>query len=162
MPTLKGTQTEKNLMIAFAGESQARNRYTMFASAAKKEGFHAIGKIFLETAEHEYEHASRLFKFMEGGMLEITASFPAGRIGTTLENLKASAYGENEENTEMYPRFAQIAAQEGFPAIAEIFKNIILLCHAKVNDNHIIQRLAQISRSQFGTQKGAHFCTPLN
>ena len=124
MPTLKGTQTEKNLMIAFAGESQARNRYTMFASAAKKEGFHAIGKIFLETAEHEYEHASRLFKFMEGGMLEITASFPAGRVGTTLGNLKASAYGENEENTEMYPRFAQIAAQEGFPAIAEIFKNI--------------------------------------
>ena len=124
MATLKGTQTEKNLLMAFAGESQARNRYTMFASAAKKEGFQAIAKIFLETAEHEYEHASRLFKFMEGGMLEITATFPAGKIGTTLENLKASVYGENEENTEMYPKFAQIAAQEGFPAIAEIFKNI--------------------------------------
>lgn len=124
MPTLKGTQTEKNLLMAFAGESQARNRYTMFASAANKEGFQAIGKIFLETAEHEYEHGSRLFKFMEGGMLEITATFPAGKIGTTLENLKSAAFGENEENTEMYPRFAQIAAQEGFPAIAEIFKNI--------------------------------------
>ena len=122
--SLKGTQTEKNLLIAFAGESQARNRYSFFASKAKDEGFQAIGKIFLETAEQEREHASRLFKFLEGGELEITASFPAGKIGTTLENLKAAAYGENEENTEMYPKFAQIAAQEGFPAIAEIFKNI--------------------------------------
>ena len=122
--SLKGTQTEKNLLIAFAGESQARNRYSFFASKAKDEGFQAISKIFLETAEQEREHASRLFKFLEGGELEITASFPAGKIGTTLENLKAAAFGENEENTEMYPRFAQIAAQEGFPAIAEIFKNI--------------------------------------
>ncbi len=122
--SLKGTQTEKNLLIAFAGESQARNRYTFFASKAKNEGYQAIAKIFLETADHEKEHASRLFKFLEGGMLEITASFPAGKIGTTLENLKASAYGENEENTEMYPKFAQIAAQEGFDAIADIFKNI--------------------------------------
>ncbi|MBQ0013535.1 MAG: rubrerythrin family protein [Proteobacteria bacterium] len=124
MVSLKGTQTEKNILMAFAGESQARNRYTFFASAANKEGFQAIAKIFLETAEHEKEHASRLFKFLEGGDLEITASFPAGRVGTTLENLKASSYGEHEENTEMYPRFAQIAAQEGFPAIADIFKNI--------------------------------------
>ena len=124
MATLKGSQTEKNLLMAFAGESQARNRYTMFASAANKEGYQAIAKIFLETADQEYEHASRLFKFLEGGELEITASFPAGKVGTTLENLKAAAFGENEENTSMYPHFAQIAAQEGFAAIAEIFKNI--------------------------------------
>ncbi|MFQ6778390.1 MAG: rubrerythrin [Alphaproteobacteria bacterium] len=124
MTSLKGTQTEKNILIAFAGESQARNRYTFFASRAKDEGFQAISKIFLETAEHEKEHASRLFKFLEGGDIEITASFPAGKIGTTLENLKASSYGEHEENTEMYPKFAQIAAQEGFDSIAEIFKNI--------------------------------------
>ena len=124
MVSLKGTQTEKNLLIAFAGESQARNRYTFFASAAKKEGFQAISKIFLETADQEKEHASRLFKFLEGGDIEITASFPAGKIGTTLENLQAAAYGEHEENTDMYPKFAQIAAKEGFPAIAEILKNI--------------------------------------
>lgn len=124
MASLKGTQTEKNLLMAFAGESQARNRYTFFASKAKDEGYQAIAKIFLETADHEKEHASRLFKFMEGGMLEITAAFPAGKVGTTLENLQASAFGENEENTDMYPKFAQIAAQEGFDAIADIFKNI--------------------------------------
>ena len=122
--SLKGTQTEKNILMAFAGESQARNRYTFFASAAKKEGFHAIAKIFEETANQEKEHASRLFKLLEGGELEITASFPAGKIGTTLENLRAAAYGEHEENTDMYPKFAQIAAQEGFAAIAEILKNI--------------------------------------
>jgi len=124
MVSLKGTQTEKNLLIAFAGESQARNRYTMYASQAKKDGFQAISKIFLETADQEKEHASRLFKFLEGGELEITASFSAGKVGTTLENLQAAAYGEHEENTDMYPKFAQIAAQEGFPAIAEILKNI--------------------------------------
>src|SRR5574344_3047265 len=95
--SLKGTRTEKNLLIAFAGESQARNRYDFFASAATKEGFQAIGKIFTETALQEKEHASRLFKFLEGGSLEITASFPAGKIGTTLENLQAAAYGEHEE-----------------------------------------------------------------
>ena len=111
--SLKGTQTEKNLLIAFAGESQARNRYTFFASKAKDEGYQAISKIFLETAEQEKEHASRLFKFLEGGDLEITASYPAGKIGTTLENLQAAAFGEHEENTNMYPKFAQIAAQEG-------------------------------------------------
>ncbi|MDR0803872.1 MAG: rubrerythrin family protein [Rickettsiales bacterium] len=124
MPTLKGTQTEKNILIAFAGESQARNRYTFFASAAKSEGYEAIGKIFTETADQEKEHAERLFKFLEGGDLEITAAFSAGKIGTTLENLQAAAFGEHEENTVMYPKFAQIAAQEGFPAIAEILKNI--------------------------------------
>ena len=93
MNSLKGTRTEKNLLIAFAGESQARNRYSFFASRAKDEGYQAIGKIFLETAEQEREHASRLFKFLEGGAIEITAAFPAGKIGTTLENLQAAAYG---------------------------------------------------------------------
>ena len=96
MVSLKGTQTEKNLLIAFAGESQARNRYTFYASAAKKEGYQAIAKIFLETADQEKEHASRLFKFLEGGELEITAAVPAGKIGTTLENFQAAAYGEHE------------------------------------------------------------------
>jgi rubrerythrin len=124
MPTIRGSQTEKNLLIAFAGESQARNRYTFFASKAKSEGFYAISKIFEETAGHEKEHAERLFKFLEGGSLEITASFPAGKIGTTIENLQASAFGEHEENTEMYPKFAQIAASEGFDSIAEVLKNI--------------------------------------
>ena len=124
MASLKGSQTEKNILMAFAGESQARNRYTFFASRAKDEGYQAIAQIFLETADHEKEHAKRLFKFLEGGMLEITATFPAGKIGTTLENLQASSFGENEENTDMYPKFAQIAAQEGFDAIAEVFKNI--------------------------------------
>lgn len=122
--SLKGTQTEKNLLIAFAGESQARNRYTFFASRAKSEGYEAIGKIFAETADQEKEHAERLFKYLEGGEVEITAAYPAGKIGTTLENLQAAAFGENYENTEMYPKFAQIAAQEGFIAIAEVLKHI--------------------------------------
>ena len=124
MSKLKGSQTEKNILAAFAGESQARNRYGFFASAANKEGFQAIGKIFAETAEQEREHASRLFKLLEGGELEITASFPAGKVGTTLENLQAAAFGEHEENTVMYPKFAAIAASEGLDAIADIFKHI--------------------------------------
>ncbi|MDR0967772.1 MAG: rubrerythrin family protein [Rickettsiales bacterium] len=124
MLTLKGTKTEKNLLIAFAGESQARNRYTFFASKAKDEGYQAIGKIFSETADQEKEHAERLFKYLEGGDIEITYNFPAGKIGTTLENLQAAAFGEHEENTVMYPTFAQIAAQEGFDAIAEVLKHI--------------------------------------
>ncbi len=124
MNNLKGTKTEKNLLIAFAGESQARNRYTFFASKAKKEGFEAIAKIFEETANQEKEHAERLFKFLEGGALEIEYAFPAGKIGTTLENLRAAAFGEHEENTEMYPKFAQIAAEEGFETIADAFRNI--------------------------------------
>jgi len=124
MATLKGTRTEKNILTAFAGESQARNRYSFFAGAAKKEGYEAIAKIFDETAEQEREHASRLFKFLEGGELEITAAFPAGKIGTTLENLRAAQFGENEENTIMYPKFAEIAAGEGFDAIASVLKNI--------------------------------------
>ena len=111
-------------MTAFAGESQARNRYTFFAGRARKDGFEAIGKIFVETADQEKEHAQRLFSLLEGGDLEITAAFSAGKVGTTLENLKAAAFGEHEENTVMYPKFAQIAASEGFDAIAETLKQI--------------------------------------
>ena len=121
---LKGSQTEKNLLTAFAGESQARNRYTYFASQAKKEGFVQISAIFEETASQEKEHAKRLFKFLEGGEVEITAAFPAGVIGTTLENLKASAAGENYEHTEMYPGFAETARKEGFDVIAAVFNAI--------------------------------------
>ena len=121
---LKGTQTEKNLLTAFAGESQARNRYTYFASKAKKEGFVQIQSIFEETANQEKEHAKRLFKFLEGGDVEVMAAFPAGVIGTTAENLRASAGGENHEWTSMYPEFASTARDEGFPEIAAVFDAI--------------------------------------
>lgn len=122
--SIKGTETEKNILKAFAGESQARNRYTYFASKAKKEGYVQISNIFKETADQEKEHAKRLFKLLEGGELEITAGFPAGMIGTTEENLKESAGGENFEWTEMYPGFAKIAREEGFKEIADIFEAI--------------------------------------
>ena len=122
--SLKGSLTEKNLLVAFAGESQARNRYTYFAGAAKKEGLVQISQIFEETANHEKEHAKRFFKFLEGGELEITETFPAGMIGTTLENLKAAAAGEEHEWTVMYPEFAKIAREEGFPAVAIAFETI--------------------------------------
>ncbi|MEI7904260.1 MAG: rubrerythrin family protein [Candidatus Firestonebacteria bacterium] len=124
MASLKGTKTERNLLASFAGESQARNRYTFFSSQAKKEGFEQIAAIFLETADNEKEHAKRFFKFLEGGMLEITAKFPAGKIGTTLENLKASAEGEHEETKIIYPEAAKIAEQEGFSDVAAAFKKI--------------------------------------
>jgi rubrerythrin len=120
----KGSKTEKNLLTAFAGESQARNRYTYFASEAKKEGFIQISMIFEETANQEKEHAKRLFKFLEGGEVEITAYFPAGVIGTTAENLKAAAAGENYEWTDMYPSFAKTAREEGFTEIADAFEAI--------------------------------------
>ncbi|NOZ84965.1 MAG: rubrerythrin family protein [Deltaproteobacteria bacterium] len=122
--SLKGTRTEKNLLTAFAGESQARNRYTFFASQAKKEGLVQIAAIFEETANQEKEHAKRLFKFLEGGEVEISAAFPAGVIGTTLDNLKASAAGENFEHTTMYPEFAGIAREEGLENIAKVFEAI--------------------------------------
>ena len=122
--SIKGTRTEKNLPISFAGESQARNRYTYFASVAKKEGYEQISAIFTETADQEKEHAKRMFKWLEGGMVEITASYPAGVIGTTLENLKAAAAGENEEWSMDYPKFADIADEEGFPAIAKMYREI--------------------------------------
>ncbi len=125
MAELKGTQTEKNLLTAFAGESQARNRYTYFASKAKKEGYVQIQSIFEETANHEKEHAKRLFKYLQSGEeLEITAAFPAGTIGGTIENLKASAAGENYETTTMYPEFAAKAREEGFEDIAKTFESI--------------------------------------
>ncbi len=121
---LKGSKTETNLMAAFAGESQARNRYTYYAAKAKKEGYRQISEIFEETANQEREHAKRLFKFMEGGEAEITGSFPFGVIGDTVDNLKASAAGENHEWTDMYPSFAVIAKEEGFAAIAAVFSAI--------------------------------------
>ncbi len=124
MKSLKGTQTEKNLLTAFAGESQARNRYTYFASQAKKDGYVEMQKAFEEIANQEKEHAKRLFKFLEGGAVEITATFPAGVIGSTLDNLKAAAAGENEEYSDMYPSFADVAEAEGFPAIAAVMRNI--------------------------------------
>ena len=124
MAELKGTQTEKNILTAFAGESQARNRYTYSASKAKKEGFVQISAIFEETANQEKEHAKRLFKLLKGGEVEITGSFPAGVISSTVENLKGSAEGEHYEHTEMYPGFVKIAREEGFDDIATIFESI--------------------------------------
>ena len=122
--SLKGTRTEKNLLTSFAGESQARMRYNYFASKAKKDGFEKIAVIFEETANQEKEHAKRMFKFLEGGNTEITATYPAGMISDTLENLKAAAAGEHEEWTEAYPEFARIADEEGFADIAEMYRKI--------------------------------------
>jgi rubrerythrin len=124
--SIKGTETEKNLLTSFAGESQARNRYTYFASAAQKEGFEQIAAIFEETANQEKEHAKRMFKFLEGGSVEITASYPAGVIGKTVDNLQAAAAGEHEEWSELYPHFADIAEKEGFPQIAAMYRNIMV------------------------------------
>jgi rubrerythrin len=124
MPEMKGSETEKNLLKSFAGESQARNRYTFFASAARKEGFEQIAAIFLETAENEKEHAKVFFKYLEGGNLEITAAYPAGRIGTTAENLLAAAEGEHMEWGTLYPDFGKVAADEGFADVADSYKHI--------------------------------------
>ncbi|MFC2061202.1 rubrerythrin [Elusimicrobiota bacterium] len=124
MSSIKGTKTEKNLLTAFTGESQARNRYTYFASVAKKEGYVQISNIFLETAENEKEHAKMFFKLLEGGAVEITAAYPAGSIGTTAENLKAAALGENEEWSKIYLNAENTASEEGFPEIAEQFRTI--------------------------------------
>lgn len=121
MASLIGSQTEKNLLSSFAGESQARNRYTYFAGQARKDGYVQIADIFEETANHEKEHAKRFFKFLEGGQLEITASFPAGVIGSTLENLNGAAEGEKHEYSELYPGFARIAREEGFGTIADVW-----------------------------------------
>jgi rubrerythrin len=124
MKSLKGTQTEKNLLGAFAGESQARNRYTFFASQARKDGLVQIADIFEETANQEKEHAKRFFSFLEGGDVEITAAFPAGKVGTTLENLEAAAAGEQHEHQVLYPQFAAKAREEGFEAVAMVFEKI--------------------------------------
>ena len=138
---LKGSQTEKNLLTAFAGESQARNRYSYFASKARKEGYEQIAAIFEETANQEREHAKREFKFLEGGEVEIRASFPAGVIGNTLENLKAAAAGEHYENTEMYPGFAEVAEKEGFAEIAAVFRKIA------VAEKHHGQRYVALAKN---------------
>lgn len=124
MDSIKGTQTEQNLLKAFAGESQAARRYRMFAKAAKKEGFEQIAAIFEETANQEDQHSKVFFTFLEGGMVEITAAYPAGVVGTTAENLEAAANGEYEEWTELYPEFAKIAEKEGFTKVATAFKLI--------------------------------------
>lgn len=131
MASIKGTKTEQNLLKAFAGESQARNRYTYAASVAKKEGYVQISNIFMETAENEKEHAKRFFKFLEGGDAEITANYPAGKIDSTLENLKMAAAGELEEHSMLYPGFAKVAEEEGFIEIATVFNMI-----AKVEVEH--------------------------
>ena len=146
MKSLKGTQTEKNILIAFAGESQARNRYTYFASQAKKDGYVEMQKAFEEIANQEKEHAKRLFKFLEGGAVEITASYPAGVIGSTLDNLKAAAAGENEEYSDMYPSFADVANAEGFPAIAAVMRNI-----AVAEKHHEARFLAFAAAIEAGT-----------
>ena len=143
--SLKGTRTEKNLLKAFAGESQARNRYEFFAKVAKNEGYEQIASIFQKTADQEKEHAKRFFKFLEGGDTEITASYPAGKIGTTAENLKAAAMGENEEWTLLYPQFAEIAKEEGFPEVAVAFKMI-----AKVEAEHEKRYLKLLSNVENG------------
>jgi len=132
MPSLKGSKTEQNLLKAFAGESQARNRYTFFAKAAKKEGFEQIAAIFAETAANEEQHAKQFFKHLEGGIVEITAAYPAGKLdGTTVEHLAAAADGENEEWTDLYPAFADMARSEGFKDVANTFRQI-----AKVEEKH--------------------------
>ncbi|HCO48556.1 MAG TPA: rubrerythrin family protein [Spirochaetaceae bacterium] len=137
MKSVKGSRTENNLMAAFAGESQARNRYTYFASKAKEEGYIQMSLVFEETANQEKEHAKRFFKFMEGGSTTITGTFPSGIIGTTRQNLEAAAGGENYEWKEMYPSFAKIAREEGYDAIATVFESIVVAekQHAKRYEN---------------------------
>ena len=146
MADVNGTRTEKNLLTAFAGESQARNRYTYFASQAKKEGFVQIAHIFEETADQEKEHAKRLFKYLKGGEVEIQAAFPAGVIGSTAENLKAAAGGEHYEWESMYPEFAKVAREEGFESIAETFEAI-----AVAEKQHEKRYLALLTKVEAGT-----------
>ena len=144
--SIKGTRTEQNLLASFAGESQARSRYTMFAKIAKKEGYEKIAAIFSETAENELEHAKRFFRFLEGGTVEITAAYPAGIEGTTMENLKAAAAGENEEYTDLYPEAARIADEEGFPDVAALFRSV-----AQVEKHHEERYLALLKQLEGGT-----------
>jgi rubrerythrin len=144
--SIKGTRTEKNLLTSFAGESQARMRYTYFASVARKEGYEQISAIFEETANQEKEHAKRMFKYLEGGMVEITASYPAGVISTTLENLKAAAAGEHEEWSLDYPEFARIAEEEGFKEIATMYKAI---AKAELgHENRYLKLVANIEKGE--------------
>ncbi|WP_321365549.1 rubrerythrin [uncultured Desulfuromusa sp.] len=146
MASIKGTETEKNLLKSFAGESQARTRYTYFASIAKKEGYVQIADIFEETANQEKEHAKRFFKFLEGGDLEITAMYPAGKMGTTVENLLESATGEHEEHSDLYPAFAAVAREEGFPEIAAAWNAISV--SEKQHEKRFRDLLANIESDQ--------------
>ncbi len=146
MASIKGTKTEENLLKSFAGESQARNRYTFFASVAKKEGYVQMQNIFLETAANEKEHAEVFFKYLEGGEVEITAGYPAGRIGTTEENLLAAAEGEKLEWSELYPLFKDVAEEEGFPDVAESFEEI-----AEVEEEHEIRYRKLLANMKNGT-----------
>ncbi|MBZ4651672.1 MAG: rbr [Proteiniphilum sp.] len=146
MTSIKGTQTELNLLKSFAGESQARMRYTFFAKVAKDEGYEQIAAIFSETADQEMTHAKRMFKYLEGGMVEITATYPAGKIGTTAENLKAAAAGENEEWTDLYPHFAEVAEAEGFKEIATMYRMI-----TKAEAEHEERYLKLLARVENGT-----------
>jgi len=146
MASLKGTQTEKNLITAFAGESQARNRYTYFASQARKEGYEQIAFIFEETANQEKEHAKRFFNFLEGGEAEVLGMFPAGKVGTTAENLKGAAAGENYEWGTMYPNFAKVARQEGFEAVALAFDNISVA--EKQHEKRYLDLLANVEAAK--------------
>ncbi|MBO5704369.1 MAG: rubrerythrin family protein [Bacteroidaceae bacterium] len=155
MKTIKGTQTEKHLMMTFAGESQARMRYTYFASVAKKEGFEQISAIFLETAEQEKEHAKRMFKYLEGGMVEITATYPAGVIGKTIDNLRAAAAGEHEEWADDYPKFADVAEQEGFLEIAEMYRNISIA--EKGHEERYLKLLHNVENSTVFRKDGKVF-----
>jgi rubrerythrin len=139
--SIKGTKTEHNLLASFAGESQARNRYNLFASAAAKEGYEQIAEVFNETADNERLHAKGFFKFLEGGEVKITASYPAGKVGTTLENLKASAMGENMEHTVIYPDAAKVADSEGFPQIAAYFR---MVAKVEVEHERRYQKFAQM------------------
>lgn len=150
--SLKGTKTEQNLLKSFAGECQARTRYEFFAKVARQEGYVQIANIFQETADQEKEHAKRFFKFLEGGMTEITASYPAGKIGTTVENLKAAAEGENEEWEELYPHFAEIAKEEGFTKIATAFKVIATV--EKHHENRYLKLLQNISEDKVFMKDG--------
>lgn len=138
--SIKGTKTEQNLLKAFAGESQARGRYTMFAKQARKEGYYQIAALFEETAENEYVHSKQFFRYLEGGMVEITAAYPAGIVGTTLENLYAAAAGENEEHTELYPGFAAVAKEEGFLEAATTF---LMVARAEIAHELRFLRLAE-------------------
>ena len=146
MKDLKGTQTEKNLLAAFAGESQARNRYTYFASQAKKDGFVQISQIFEETANQEKEHAKRFFKFLQGGEVEVQAAFPAGVIGSTADNLKAAAEGENYEWTDMYPAFAAKAREEGFTEVAAVLDAVIVA--EKQHEKRYLDLLNNLEKGQ--------------
>ncbi|MDD2238036.1 MAG: rubrerythrin family protein [Kiritimatiellae bacterium] len=152
MTSVKGSQTEKNLLKTFAGESQARMRYTYFASQAKKDGYVQISRIFEETADQEKEHAKRMFKFLEGGMLEITASYPAGKMGTTEENLEAAAAGENEEWTELYPEFANVARSEGFEQVAKMYEAIVVA--ERQHEKRYLDLLKNLRESQVFKKPG--------